>query len=99
MNYPYNDPLLKSLVKTSDEDSAMASIATYGDFSDANLEILVPLRAYILVCIANMKASDDLFSAKLKAFQREFDNALAVARTKSKVGVQQSCFSVGIARG
>jgi len=98
MDYSYKDPYLSTLVSQMNEDTAIADLLALGDFKQADLDTLVPYRSYILCCIDNMKAPDDVFSIKKKAYEREFSDALILARTKDKVGVTRSIFSVGIER-
>ena len=99
MQYSYADPLLKGLVTQTNEDMAIADILAFNpDFSDDDLEGIIPYRAYILCCIDNMKDSQDMFSAKKKAYEKELYAAVNLARTKNKVGVTQSVFSIAIGR-
>ena len=99
LSYSYSDPFLKNLVNAAQEDKAIADIATYGTvFTDAQLETLVPLRTMIICCQESVKAADDIFSVKLKLYAKEFDTALAIARSKSPTGVTQSILSIALER-
>jgi len=98
MDYQYKDPFLATLVTQTNEDVAVADLAALGDFKQADLDTLVPYRAYVLCCIDSMKAPDDVFSVKKKAYEKEFSDALILARTKDKVGVARSIFSIPIER-
>ena len=99
LSYPYRDPFLGSLITQQNEDDALASIGTYGVFDDPTMETLVPLRAYILCCIGNVKAPDDMFSVKHRLYAKEFDAALATARSKVNTAAAVPVFSVAIERG
>lgn len=98
MDYLYRDGYLKDLVTQTNEDDAVASIATYGTFTPTQLEQLVPLRSYVLCCIDNVKAPDDIFATKKKMYEKEFTDALAVAKTKGASGASVSIFSIPISR-
>ena len=98
LSYVYKDPYLSTLVSQQNEDTAVADLAALGDFKDADLETLVPYRAYVLCCIDNVKDAQDVFATKKKMYEKEFDDALILARTKDKVGVARSIFSIPIER-
>lgn len=78
--YLYSDAYLAPLVTQDRESRAIADIAAYGTFPADWTERLVRLRAYVIVCLESAKAPDDLFTAKLSAYRKEFDQALPLAR-------------------
>lgn len=78
--YTYSDAYLAPLVTKDREVRAIADVAAYGTFPADWVERLVRLRAYVLVCLESAKAPDDLFTAKLAAYRKEFEQALPLAR-------------------
>lgn len=78
--YTYFDPYLVNLVTEERETRARSDVQAYrADFPAAWLERLTRLRAYIIACQESQKAPDDLFSAKLAEYRREFDKQLPLA--------------------
>ena len=98
LSYTYRDPFLADLVSQQNEDTAIADIAAIADFKDSDLETLVPYRAYVLCCIDNVKESQDIFATKKKMYEKEFSDALLLARSKDIAGVTRSLFSIPIER-
>lgn len=94
----YKDPFLKGLVNATNEEDAAAAVATYGSFTDTQVEQLTILKAYCLCCIGNVKAPDDIFNIKFKMYQKEFNDALQIAKAKSPTGVAKTLFSIPISR-
>lgn len=80
MKYAYADAYLARLVTTEREDRATADVAALGTLPAAWVERLIPLRTYVLTCMECQQAPDDLFSAKLPAYRKEFEASLASAR-------------------
>lgn len=78
--YTYADKYLASLVTTDIETRAIDDVEALGTFPAAWVERLTILRSYLLVCMESQKAPDDLFTAKLATYRREFDAALPLAR-------------------
>ena len=78
--YLYSDAYLAPLVTVDRETRAIAEVAAIGTFPADWTERLVRLRAYVLVCAESQKAPDDLFSAKLATYRKEFADALPLAR-------------------
>jgi hypothetical protein len=63
---------------------------------------LITLRVYIVICLESMKAPDDIFTAKLKAYRTEWEAALAQAKAATPVdpeGYPRQVFSVDLERG
>lgn len=79
LTYVYSDAYLAALVTQEREDRAVADVAAYGTFPAEWTERLVRLRAYCITCAESQKAPDDLFSAKLKTYTKEFNDALPFA--------------------
>lgn len=78
--YAYTDAYLAPLVTQDREDRAIADVAAYGTFPTDWTERLVRLRAYVLVCLESTKSPEDLFTSKLSAYRKEFDQALPLAQ-------------------
>jgi hypothetical protein len=79
MPYTYADVYLSAQAE-SREDRAIADVAQIGTFAQEWLDRLVPLRAYVLTCQECMNSGDDVFSAKLAAYRKEFDSTLSQAK-------------------
>jgi len=79
--YTYADKYLAALVTTDIETRAVDDVDAIGTFPVAWVARLVVLRSYIIVCMESQKAPDDLFTAKLSTYRKEFDAALPLART------------------
>lgn len=80
LTYAYTDAYLAPLVTEDREARAVADVAAIGTFPTDWTERLVRLRAYVLVCLESAKSPDDLFTAKLAAYRKEWDQALPLAR-------------------
>lgn len=76
----YHDAYLSSLITQDREDRATAQVADEGTFPAAWTSRLIVLRAYILVCMESQKSPEDLFSAKLTTYLRDWKDALVSAR-------------------
>ena len=99
LSYTYNDPMLKDLVSQNNEDMAVIDMFNLNpDFTQADLDQLVPYRAYILCCIDSVKDANDIFSVKKKFYEGEFKSNLILARSKDSKGVTSSIFSIPIER-
>jgi hypothetical protein len=99
LSYTYTDPLLKGLVSQNNEDVAVADVAAFNaNFTDNDLAGIIPYRAYVLACIDNVKDAQDMFATKKKFYEKEFDSAVALARSRDKTGVAKSIFSISIER-
>lgn len=77
----YADQYLCRLVTPDIEARAAAHVASLGTFPPAHVAALQVLRAYVITCLESMKTPEDLFSAKLAAYRKEYDAALSQART------------------
>lgn len=80
MSVIYYDAYLKKFCDSAIEYRAYGEVDIRGTFSDAWRDRLVVYMAYILVCLENQANEEDLFTAKLKSYQKEFDRVLAQAR-------------------
>ncbi len=80
LTYTYHDKYLAPLVAAEVETRAAADVATLGTFTDEWVERLTVVRSYVLTCMEAQKAPDDLFTAKLAIYRKEFDALLPQAR-------------------
>lgn len=79
-NVSYNDKYLEPLVTVQREQEAIDYVDSLGTIPTPWRERLIVLRAYIIVCTESIKSSDDIFSAKLKAYRQEYADCLNRAR-------------------
>jgi hypothetical protein len=102
MIYTYSDSYLKSLVTEEIEARALADVNAMGDYSNAQKYRLVPLRAYIIVCLENVAANDDVFSVKLKEYLSQYKEAYNLAKAEANKASTESgyipMFGIGISR-
>jgi len=80
MTAVYYDAYLERFCGAVMEERAYAEIDLRGTFATEWRDRLVVYMAYILVCLENQANEDDLFTTKLKNYQKEFDRVLAQAR-------------------
>jgi hypothetical protein len=83
LTYAYPDAYLVPFCTEDREDRATADVTLMaGDrtFSADWTEKLVIIQTYIIACIENQAAIDDLFDVKLKLYRDELDIQLARAR-------------------
>ncbi len=80
LDLTYTDAYLAPLVTEAREDAAQEFVAGLGTFPADWVDRLVRVRAYIVTCQESMKAPDDTFAAKLKAYASEFSLLLPQAR-------------------
>lgn len=80
LTHYYADAYLAPLVTEDREARATADVAELGTLPAAWVTRLVVARAYVLTCLESQRAADDTFSAKLAAYRKEWDSALAQAR-------------------
>lgn len=101
----YTDAYLSPLATADREDKATADIDSIASFPTAPVDWrdrLITLRVYILICLESMKAPDDIFTAKLKAYRAEYETALSqamAATVDSASGLSGTSFSVSLERG
>jgi hypothetical protein len=85
LTYTYHDKYLAPLVAAEVETRAAADVATLGTFPAEWVERLTVVRSYVLTCMESQKAPDDLFTAKLAIYRKEFDALLPQARAAAQV--------------
>lgn len=78
--YPYADGYLAPHVTPARERQAIADVGDAGVFPAAWVQRLVILRAYIITCLECQKSAEDMFSAKLASYRKEYADALTQAR-------------------
>jgi len=83
MSIDYTDPYLLQYCSYEIEQRAIAHVESLGTFTQASKDKLTVLYAYIIICKENLSAGDDLFTKKLKIYEKDFDGALSVAETES----------------
>jgi hypothetical protein len=83
MSLDYRDAYLKDFCSYEVETLAYSDVDLLGTFTTAWRNKLAIVRAYILVCQENQANDEDLFTAKLKTYEKEFEGLLARARTAS----------------
>lgn len=106
--YAYADGYLAPLVTQAREDQAKADVSMMGTFPASWVQRLVILRAYIITCTESMKSADDVFSAKLAAYRKDFTETLPQAKAAQAAADQAagtipkgggSVFTVDLQRG
>ena len=97
----YNDAYLVRFCTEERENRAFDAVDNLGTFTDAWRNELTILKVFILACLENQAVPDDLFSAKLKNYKKEFDGMLAQAETASPddEGNYSSIYSIELERG
>ncbi len=81
--YDYTDAYLTKFCTEAIEERAIADVAVMGTFNDFWTERLVVLRTYILACLENQADAEDLFTAKLKSYRAEMQQAGAQAQAQA----------------
>jgi hypothetical protein len=77
----YTDSHLARLVTLERETRAYADVDALGTFATPWRERLAVLRCYLIICLESQKGGmDDIFTAKLSSYRREYDTTLAQAR-------------------
>lgn len=101
----YTDAYLKTRVTVDIENRAMAEIDAIRAFPTAPVnyrESLIRLRAYIITCLEQGSTSDDVFAAKLTAYRKEYDAALAAAHAAANkvdtTGNKVALYSISLER-
>ncbi len=85
MSYEFTDPFLVRRVTPERIAAAEADVGAL--FDSARLSAfwhdkLVVLRAYVIAARENQSEANDLYSEKLKHYQREYEQALSSARAE-----------------
>lgn len=96
----YPDAYLSKFCTEEREARAFADVDTLGTFATEWRNRLTILRCYILACLEHQADPEDLFSAKLKNYNKEYDAMLAQARaaTPDASGTNLPIFSVPLER-
>src|SRR5689334_2728706 len=76
----YYDEYLRQNITESRETRGIALVADEGTLPAAWVTRLNVLQVYIITCLECMKSTEDLFSAKLGAYRKEYAADLAKAR-------------------
>jgi hypothetical protein len=77
----YTDAHLSRLVTLERETIATGDVDALGAFPTAWRNRLITLRTYVIICLESQKGGmDDIFSAKLSSYRREYDATLVQAR-------------------
>lgn len=97
----YHDAYLKALIDDAAETRAYADVDALGAFDTTWRDKLTVLRAYVITCMEKQADPEDLFTAKLAVYRKEFDSVLAMARAASAVasGTGPALISIPIMRG
>lgn len=100
MSADYEDAYLKAFVTTKVQQRAYEEVDLYGTFTDEWRDRLVVPQAYVIVCLEHQGTADDLFSQKLKNYQKELDRLVAHARAAvtDSGGNSPSIFGVPLER-
>jgi len=77
----YPDAYLATFCDDDREERAYAAVDLLG-FADSDFrDALCILKCYILACLENQASAEDLFTAKLKTYTKEFEGLVVEART------------------
>jgi hypothetical protein len=96
----YEDAFLSKFCDSLIETRAYAEVDLYGTFTQAWRDRLVVPQAYVLVCLENQASSEDLFSTKLKTYQKDLERLLVHARnaTPDSEGLIAPVFAIPLER-
>ena len=92
--YEYTDAYLAKFCTEAIEERAIADIAVMGTFNDFWTERLVTLRTYILACLENQADAEDLFTAKLKSYRTEMQQAATQAQAQAAADAAEAAGTV-----
>lgn len=81
----YHDSYLTPLLTEDRETRALEDVDRIATFPTEWRDKLGVLRAYVLTCLESNASGEDVFSVKLKQYQKEFDATLALARAAINV--------------
>lgn len=76
----YPDAYLAKFCTVDRETRAFDEVDMLGTFTTVWRNRLTVLKTYILACLENQADAEDLFTAKLASYRKEFDAMLAQAR-------------------
>lgn len=96
----YEDAYLARFCTEERETRAFDEVDFLGTFSAEWRNKLTVLKCYVLACLENQADPDDLFSAKLTNYKKEFEFALAQAKasTPDAEGIIPPILSVPLER-
>lgn len=94
----YSDKFLVGLITEEIELRASEDVASFGAFDADWNERMVVVRAYLIACMENVKAQDDIFNTKFKLYQKEFDMLMQKARTTNSAASSVSPLTIAISR-
>jgi hypothetical protein len=103
--YTYTDAYLKGRITEDIESRAIEEVDAIRLFPETPVDWrgkLIVLRAYILACLEQSAAADDVFAAKLKAYKLEWESTLAQATTAAnavKDADYKPVLSISLERG
>jgi len=100
----YNDAYLCKFCTSDREERAAAAVALLdpdATFTQEWTDQLTVVKCYILACLENQADPEDLFTAKLASYRKEFDGLLVQARNAAvdSDGNYQPIFSIPLERG
>ena len=97
----YPDAYLSRFCDDDREERAYAAVDQLATFDTSWRDSLTILKCYIIACLENQADSEDLFSAKLKNYTKEFNGLLEQARVAQAEidGTTSAVFSVPMERG
>lgn len=96
----YPDAFLRALCNADREERAQIDVDALGTFSEYWRDKLTILRCYVIACMESQASPDDLFTAKLATYRKEFDATLAQARadTPNAQGLTLPMYSIPLER-
>lgn len=103
MPITYTDAYLKNLVSAPHETRAITEVDAIATFTTYWRDRLIEIRAYMLVCLDSMKAPEDLFTAKLTHYRKEWNDTLVAAKIalaeSGSTATPPGFFSIPLERG
>lgn len=96
----YEDAYLARFCTDERETRAFDDVDDLGTFATVWRNKLTVVRCYVLACLENQADPEDLFSAKLTNYRKEFESLLAQARaaTPDSEGIIPPILSVPLER-
>lgn len=96
----YPDAYLAKFCTQAREDRAYEDVDALGTFSEYWRDKLTTVRCYVIVCLENQATTEDLFTAKLASYRKEFDALIAQARaaTPDASGLTLPMYSIPLER-
>lgn len=97
----YTDAYLRGYVDPDTEQRAAGDVDALGSFPEFWRDKLIALRVYVLICMDKQAEPEDLFTAKLATYNKEYSATLAQARAAVAAtnDASPSLFSIPILRG